>query len=189
MPESSSNYTQRPIERGDIDCCMDLWTTRMATGYADRLALTNAAEDVRGYTAMVAQADDELVGFAIGYAGVSARSISVPFDTAEPHCGLAPTQSVGYLAAVCVQKSWEGQGAGTALARATVEDLTNQQSPITAEAWHREAVDGRDILSKLGFEQRLSLEEYWSYATDQYGACPECGQAPCRCSGSLHILD
>lgn len=188
-------YKYQELSRSDIAVCTDLWVTRMADGYQKNVTLTNAADGVSGYVGQVVELSSEVVGFGVGHIGTFAEVLSVPYITVQSDCTLRPLEIVGFLDVVCVESEHESNGLGTALVDSLTADLTGDFAGITtvdtpvivSEVWHRNSVDGGDVLESLGFERVVSDPEYWTHSTGNADPCPECGRSPCVCSGSLYV--
>jgi hypothetical protein len=183
----SVTATYREISEKDIQKCIELWTNRMAEGYQDRLLLINAAKETNGYSGYVGEAKGEFIGFSAGYIGAFANVIDIPYAEVELNCELEPAQKVGYIAIVCVVEDHEDQGIGTNLCSKTATDFEHENIPLTAQVWHREGVDGGDIVTKIGFDPVVSISDYWRHTTAVYEPCPECGMSPCECRGTLFL--
>lgn len=184
---TDTEYTLASLSKSEIDYCINLWRDRMAEGYPDRLVLANAASSVTGYVGVVVKNPTQTVGFATGYVGTVAGVISIPYADIRTDWSLSPTQKAGYLDILCISENHEGCGNGTALAEETIRRLSQYDVPLLTEIWHREGVDGEDVVEKLGFERVLTGDNYWRKSTKGRGRCPECGESPCQCTGSLQI--
>lgn len=189
-----ANYSYRSLSPADIGACTDLWVRRMAPGYQNSVVLSNASSSVTGYTGVVVEASDTVVGFGVGHVGTFAGVISVPYADLTD-CSPDPLDTVGYLDVVCVESDHEGQGLGTALGDSLVTQLSEtlltdtggEPAPLVSEVWHRKGPDGGTILETLGFERMLADDDYWRHSTSGADACPECGSTPCECDGSLYL--
>ena len=179
--------TYRELSEKDIQKCVDLWTKRMAEGYQDSLLLINAAKETNGYSGYVGEDEGEVLGFSAGYIGEFANSIDIPYAEVESNCELKPAQKVGYIAIVCVVEGYENQGIGTKLCSRMATDLEQKGFSLITQVWHRDGVDGGDVVRKIGFEPVISLSDYWRYTTSTCEPCPECGMSPCECRGTLFL--
>lgn len=184
---TEKKYTLDSLSKEHVDYCINLWRERMAKGYPDRLVLENAASSVTGYIGLVVETPTQPVGFATGYLGTVAGVISIPYAETSNDWSLSPTEKVGYLDILCVSENHEGCGNGTALAQETIHRLLRYDVPLLTEIWHREGVDGENVVEKLEFERVLSDDNYWRKSTRDCDRCPECGDSPCQCTVSIQI--
>lgn len=159
----------------------------MAAGYQNRLLLLNVSQKVAGHVGLIAEVDDDCIGFAAGHITTVSDVLAVPFVQIETDCPLGPLETVGYIDIVCVNESYQNRGIGTELLTRVVSKLQTDDVPLVTEVWHRDGIDGGDVLEKVGFEAVATLHDYWTYTTAGCDPCPECGRSPCECSGSLFI--
>ena len=184
----SADVSVRPITPEDREQVLALWEGQLGAGYADDSKIDAALNDGTGTILLVAEArqqDAGLVGFAIGrlmHGEELAEYIGLPQGL------LDVTERVGLLDVNCVAAEWQGQGIGSRLTGARLDQFEDRGcGSAYAVCWVREETDSRAVVSKFGLEEIAYLPEYWREDSLEHEyTCPDCGTPPCRCDAAIY---
>lgn len=96
-----------------------------------------------------------------------------PFDGDEP---------VIHLKTLGVVPEYRGEGVGTTLTAGLLEHV---DTPVVAEVWLHGGPTSEGILTSLGFEHAVTVDDHW-VGHDDVSDCPACGGQPCTCPGAVY---
>jgi N-acetylglutamate synthase-like GNAT family acetyltransferase len=161
---------------------LELIVERMGSDFIDGEDLLKSLEDPEAIN-VCALVDEEIVGY--GSATIENASDLVSLLDYTPE-GIKVAERIGCLESVAVATKAEGQGIGTLLQKARVEQFYEMGLRfVYSTAWKSsKGVHVGGMLERQGFEPLKEIPDFYSEET----TCPDCGLGViCHCSTVVYL--
>jgi ribosomal protein S18 acetylase RimI-like enzyme len=141
-------------------------------------------------TVLGAFVNGELVGVLLGR--MLEEETAAEYEALAKRAGATAALAVhrlGLLQSVAVKPGCRGQGIGTELSRALLDQLKRAgATAVLAVSWESGTRDSSaGMLEAVGFRRVARVEDFWREDSVRMGyTCPRCGK-PCRCAGILYL--
>lgn len=186
--------TTRPMTERDLDEALSVLGNALGARYVTREQLSAFVSQQGQFGFVSVDKRDRVVGAATSELPTSPDLVQdlLPSDARDRVASLVPElqfNRTALLRSVAVSPQARGNGVGTDLVRASVENLSGKgATSILSVGWTD--LDGCHIqgpLEAMGFQERGDLDDFWKQESMAKNyQCPTCG-FPCECVARIFI--
>ncbi len=166
---------------------LDISAEALGQGYVSETEFDRCLEN-NNHICFIALKNNIVVGYTLlEIFDVGDLKSAFNFDIYDTILSERDVKRVCYRKHTVVRKEFRNHGTGKALVRFSHRQIEAQVDCIFSLVWKNESNIMIKILEKEGFNQKLTLPDYWRESSlERRFSCPLCG-IPCHCEAVLMV--